>query len=681
MGRSEDRQRLLMEPDSGAAPKEVLAGADLRPLPRLEVVRSTRGFARLFDGTTRARIVSYVAHATDLLDLFDGQGIGHVDLILGESIEQFRSSLDLARLDRIVGRLEDGSLALYVPRKTIHSKLYLLDRPGGLRVLHGSRNLYPSGSWDSVAVYDLPAGHPLGAAFVQHFEEHRHGCEPYLGDLAGQVGREPARRRELLEAWVQRAAPADAVTGPAPLLREATQRALLDPSAELLTIALPDAPVAQKSLEGYLAELRPSVRGGELVVPMPEYLRLVERRVRYPLLGVDPRAREVRLILGGTARPRSAPLPADRGTVGRALHHLERYVEMATEEVASPWDLDVHIAATTEALLYFLAAPFFHEHMKQRRARVGLVDRRGPPFLVIYGRSSNGKSTFLQFALKLLAGEAVAPLPGREFKESTLERVRAHGTVFPLVFDDIPSVTDRKFEEVVKTYWEKRWQEEAPVPALVFSTNLPTLRDWARTRVKRVVFPVYFHARPERKEALHQLLLEENPIFPWFAHRYLERLAGRPALSADDLALARSVMLELYAYAGRAPPAWFPREPFEARFDVGRLDWHDLVHSLRKAAVHSEGSRVRVEFTPDLQPSEVAHYESLLPLDLNKDRRGHTLLIYAPERFLRWLDAPRPAPDSPSGSVPGAPPAAGRRWAERIRRTFTRVRRPPGDRA
>ena len=55
-----------------------------------------------------------------------------------------------------------------------------------------------------------------------------------------------------------------------------------------------------------------------------------------------------------------------------------------------------------EAILYFLSAPFFHEQMKSRRAKVGLVDRRGPLFLLIYGRSSNGKSTFLQFALKLL---------------------------------------------------------------------------------------------------------------------------------------------------------------------------------------------------------------------------------------------------------------------------------------
>ncbi len=335
------------------------------------------------------------------------------------------------------------------------------------------------------------------------------------------------------------------------------------------------------------------------------------------------------------------------------------------------------MAATAEALLYVLAAPFFHERMKQRRARVGLVDRRGLLFLVIYGRSSNGKSTFLQFALKLLAGEAVAPLLGREFKGSTLERVRAQGTVFPLVFDDLPSVTDRKFEEVVKTYWEKRWEESAPVPALIFSTNLPTLRDWARTRVRRVVFPVYFHARPDWKEALHQLLLEENRIFPWFAHGYLERLVTRPPLSADDLALARGDLLDLYGYAGRPPPAWFPREPFEARFDVGRLDWHDLVHGLRKATIVPEGNRVRVEFAHDLQPPELAHYESLLPLDLNKDRKGNTLLIYSPEKFLSWLDASRPAPAA--ASAPSREPAP--TWAARIRRRLgVRRRDETGDR-
>ncbi len=210
-----------MEPMARETPS--LARAVPDPLPRLELIQSTRGFVRLFEGASRARIVTYIAHASEVLDLFDSGGMEAVELVLGESVEEFRSSLDLARLDGLVRRLEDGSLSLLVGRKTIHSKLYLLDlRDGRLRVLHGSRNLYPSGSWDSIAVHELPDRHPMAAAFAGHYDEHRDGCDAYLGDLVGQVRREPSRRGELLEAWLKRAAPAEATVGPAPLLREAT---------------------------------------------------------------------------------------------------------------------------------------------------------------------------------------------------------------------------------------------------------------------------------------------------------------------------------------------------------------------------------------------------------------------------------------------------------------------------
>jgi len=50
-----------------------------------------------------------------------------------------------------------------------------------------------------------------------------------------------------------------------------------------------------------------------------------------------------------------------------------------------------------------------------------------------------------------------------------------------------------------------------------------------------------------------------------------------------------------------------------------------------------EGSRIRIDFTKDMQPGEVGYYESLLPMHLNKDRRGSTILLYAPDDFMAWL--------------------------------------------
>ncbi len=602
----------------------------------LEILRSGRGLERLLEGFKKIRAVTFVAEAQSVLDLIDKYGYQDVELILGESFTDFQGSLGAGTLTRLCSHLENGILRLYAPRKTIHSKFYILERTGKVRIIHGSRNLYPTSSWDSVAVYDFPSDHPLVKEFIAHYDEHRGGCTRYMGDLLDQLRREPSRRAELIEAYLQRGAPAEE-SGIQVIIREATFKALRHPTAELLTIEVPPDPPAQKDLEKFLEVIRPTKSAEGLTIRTHEYLGLVERKVGLPLMVVDLDELQVTLVLGGKVLERTKPLPEDRSEVSRALDHLERYIGTADAEKAMPSDSKVQEAAMFEAVLYFLASPFFHEHMRTRRAKVGLVDRRGPLFLLIYGRSSNGKSTFPQFALKLIAGAAVTPLPAKEFKETTLERARSVGTTFPLVFDDMTSVTDRKFEMIVKSYWEKHWNESEPVPTLIFSTNVPILKDWARTRVDKVIFPVYFQPDPGKKQELHQLLLEENHLFEWFSFLYLRELQKDLPVASDDLAVARKVMGTLYDYAGRQTPSFFSLQPFETLFGSGRLEWHDLLYGMKKAQGVEEGSRLRIDFTKDMQTGEVSYYESLLPMNLNKDRKGNTILIYSPEIFRGWL--------------------------------------------
>jgi hypothetical protein len=172
---------------------------------------------------------------------------------------------------------------------------------------------------------------------------------------------------------------------------------------------------------------------------------------------------------------------------------------------------------------------------------------------------------------------------------------------------------------------------------MIFSTNTPTLHDWARTRVKKVVFPVYFQPDPSKKQVLHRLLMEENALFEWFAYLYTKRLREEPEPRSDDLATARDVMRDLYAFAGRERPSYFLDDPVEQKFSSGRLEWHDLLYGIKKADLIQEGSRIRIEFKRDMQRDEVSYYESNLPLGLNKDRKGNTIIILAPEEFMTWI--------------------------------------------
>ena len=156
-----------------------------------------------------------------------------------------------------------------------------------------------------------------------------------------------------------------------------------------------------------------------------------------------------------------------------------------------------------EALLYFLYVPFANEYMEVRRRRFAGVDSRGPRFLYIYGPSHNGKTTFLRFALKLICGQRVEPLMPSSFSKTTALTAMAFGSVFPLVFDDLtPSRRSGPFEEIVKSFWEAWWQPGHPSPQLIVSSNTESLKDWAKSRVKRVDFDVYFAPNETNKERL-----------------------------------------------------------------------------------------------------------------------------------------------------------------------------------
>lgn len=601
----------------------------------LELIKSTRGFERLLEGFEAVRAVTYVASAQSILDFFSS-GYSRVELVLGECFTDVQGSLDPKTLERLTDLMKEGQLRIFAPRKTIHSKLYILERPGLLRVLHGSRNLYPTGSWDSVAVYDLPPDDAKAREFIRHYEEHMEGCTRFLGDLVEHLRREPEKRKEIIEAFLQQGSNQD-TAGIAVILRDATFQAVQNPNTEVLNIELPKETQAKKEVERVLEALRPSRTADQLVVRTHDYLSFVERTIGMPVMVVDLGRSLVRLVMGGEVQDRASPLPDDPNEVNSALDHIERYLATADTEAASTRELAAQKAGMFEGILYMLAAPFFHEQMKIRRDRFGMVDRRGPLYLMLYGRSSNGKTTFLQFALKLLAGDSVSPLPGKEFRETTLERARNLGTVFPLAFDDIASVTNRPFENIVKSYWEKRWFAANPIPQIIFSSNSPTLKDWGRTRVKRIVFPVYFKPTPTKKEELHKLLLDENRIFEWFANLYMQKLREKPAAPADDLALAREVMRALYVFAGRPLSPDFPEKPVEQTFDTARLEWQDLINGIHKAELVPEGARTKVEFTPDMQKEDVNYYEHLLPMDINKQRKGNTILIYSPDAFLAWL--------------------------------------------
>ncbi|MBI5597551.1 MAG: phospholipase D family protein [Elusimicrobia bacterium] len=613
------------------------------------IIQRRKDFDGLFDGYTRLRAISYVVSPQVLVDFLEKRGYDTAEAVVGENLaEAYRQSLAQAgatATERLAALVASGKVKLLVPAKTIHTKLYILERPGEARVIVTSANLTETARSAAKQVNyawyaDLQADSPWLGHIEKDYAEQAAGCTEFMGDLAALFKSEPeSQRPQLVEAWLK-SVPAEEVDAEArKLLHEIGHLATLTPAdgaERVFSVKLPEAPAARRQAERLLAPLNLVEAGGEVRLNGPAFLRYIQESHGLPLMRVDPARREVVLGLDGTVRALTAPLPASEVLAG-ALALVEEYLN--TVDLGQAPDPKFAKVSMFEALLYLFASPFADLYMRAKRRRYGVIDSRGPRFLYIYGPSQNGKSTFLRFVLKLIAGRSVEPVPGGEFTKRKVLGAAAVGTAFPLVFDDVVLATRYAlFEEVLKSYWETWWSEDGPAPQIVLSSNAYSLKDWAKSRVKRLDFDVQFTPGGPGKDALARLFKADIPLFGWFAALYLEKLAEDRPPSDDELATARGVFIELYRHAARPLPDFFPAKPIEELYDPGRKAWSDLLNRLRKARIEWESDRASVHFADDMQHYEMREYIQSLPAFIKHKRRGKALVIETPHEFRAWLD-------------------------------------------
>jgi len=211
------------------------------------------------------------------------------------------------------------------------------------------------------------------------------------------------------------------------------------------------------------------------------------------------------------------------------------------------------------------------------------------------------------------------------------------GTAFPLVFDDLtPSKDIKKFEDIVKSYWEVWWQPDYVFPQIVVSSNTENLPEWAKSRVKHIDFDVHFAPDENARQRLNDIFSRPNGVFSWFSALYLQGLSSVEVFHDDELSLARTSMRRLYEYVGRELPVFFPHEPLEKLFDPGQRRWRDLLDRMQLAKVRWEKDRAYIEFSDAMQYREIQAYQGYLPQTIKNRLRGKTLIIDSRRAFEVW---------------------------------------------
>lgn len=626
--------------------------AGLSPLQTRVIARKT-DFDGLFEGFKRMRAISYVVSPDLLLEFFDNRGYSEIEVLVGENLsESYKQDLEQKGLDvteRLAGLVERGVLRVFVPTRTIHTKLYILERDDVTRVIQTSANLTATAQEARKQInyawyLDIPPGHPILQRLTMDYKAHLHGCTLFMEDLNRLLKEsQPTERKVVIEAWLKGAATSEEQNTEMRKLFHELSLGVAEASSSteesVTVLKLPGSAVTKRRFERQLAPLRPMSAGqNQIQVNNSAFIRYVYETHHVPLLILSAERRE---LLLGLDVPMSSltQAPSDSALVGRSLELMEDYLQ--TVDFGESSDPLSAKRSMFEALLYVFFTPFAHEYMKSRRSKFGPVDTRGPRFLYIYGPSQNGKSTFLRFSLKLLSGKAIEPLSRQDFTKTRIANALLTGSCFPLVFDDVdPSHTSR-IEDVFKSYWERWWNDQYVCPQMVIASNTPRLKEWAKSRVKRVDFDVHFSPTEGAKEKLARLFLTDNPVFRWFSYLYLRHLNSKDFSGDDELGLARAVMKELYDYSKRPLPEFFPSEPVERLYDPGRRDWRDLLYGLHKAVVSDQGNRKLITFAEDMQHWEINDYQGYLPQTVKYQRRGSTIIVENPREFDRWLGPPQ----------------------------------------
>ncbi|MDP2719745.1 MAG: phospholipase D family protein [Dehalococcoidia bacterium] len=628
--------------------------AGISPL-KTRVIGRRGDFEDLFDGFNRMQAVSYVVSPDLLLGFFENRGYTDVEIVVGENLTvAYKNELEQKGAD-VTGRLADlvekGVLRIFVPSRTIHTKLYFLHRTEIVRVIQTSANLTATAQdarrQVNYAWYlDIPTGHPFLEQLLQDYKSHLQGCSLFMADLLELLKKTPdMERRGLIEAWLKGAVSEEQDMEIKGIFHDISISLASTPDIRVepvTVLKLPDSPLARKQRERLLSPLNPVSAGPDRVqVNNSAFIRYVYETHHVPMLILSREHHKLRLGLDGGLTEVAEALP-EPAAVDTALRQLEAYLNTVDSGESS--DPISTKASMLEAMLYIFFTPFAHEYMKAKHARYGTIDTRGPRFLYIYGPSQNGKSTFLRFALKLITGRAIEPLSRKDFTKTRILNASVTGTAFPLVFDDVDPSRTGGLEEVFKSYWERWWSEQNVSPQLVIASNSSRLKEWAKSRVKRIDFDVHFAPGEAAKERLARLFNQDNAVFKWFSHLYLGRLDYDELASDDELRLARAIFRELYTYAGRALPEFFSMEPIEKRYDPGRRDWRDLLYVLNKADAKEEGTRKLVKFSGDMQHWEINDFQGYLPQTIKYQRKGNTIIIDNPKEFDKWLGQPPQSP-------------------------------------
>src|SRR3989441_8241669 len=223
-------------------------------------------------GTLRG--IAYLASVEDILRLFVTNGFATVEIVLGHGLTG-AAAADLKHnlgresvesVDRLLTLMESGTLRLYTPKAIDHSKYYIIEAQGKVRVLTGSYNLTGSRNVNRVSVLDFDAlDEDRYRKYVKSFEVAKKGSALFMGDLAELVrGQEGEARTRRIAEWVKGLDLSQDEDKEAPVADVIRAALRSDPREPYFEVVLPSEASDRRVLEDYVAPFKVSQEGDRI---------------------------------------------------------------------------------------------------------------------------------------------------------------------------------------------------------------------------------------------------------------------------------------------------------------------------------------------------------------------------------------------------------------------------------
>lgn len=392
-------------------------------------------------------------------------------------------------------------------------------------------------------------------------------------------------------------------------------------------------------MESDLKRRGADVGANSITTPVEGYTNYLQTQYDVPKMWIDTEGCRVHLQHGEHHRILTAEQDPEPDVLDAALSNVEEYIETIDRwgETNNPRAVKAHMY---EGVLYGLWAPFVNLYAQQFYGSVTLDNAL--QYLYIFGESDAGKDKFTEFVLRLVSDDLVrGGADADDVGKNQIRSLRNIDTVFPYVVSDI---SKQKIERVdtLRNFWQDSWHPSNDVayPTIIVTSNDSRPNDWFRNRAKMLHFDVAFPSNPEdegfyeAQKDLNEILDVRNPIFSYVSRRILnDELYLDAGGTVDDV---REVVLDFYARAGRVLPAYFPEEPANREYNIGKRKWRQA-RDRGDVTFERRENHLIADF--DLEPHELYSYRKTLPTKMRPEKSGRNIIVKNPDDFEEWLDA------------------------------------------